>query len=76
MIVHGGKNSEGRQILYDFNIFDLGINEWLPMIISLGKLNDKHQFCDEEQNNKKVLGERFQHVITAVYDKGYYRDKY
>jgi hypothetical protein len=26
MIVHGGKNSEIRQILSDFNIFDLGIN--------------------------------------------------
>ena len=48
MIVHGGKNSEGRQILSYFNIFDLGINEWLPMIISISKLNDKHQFFAEE----------------------------
>lgn len=44
MIVHGGKNSEVKQVLSDFNIFDLGVNEWLPIIINVGKLNEKHQF--------------------------------
>ena len=73
LLIHGGKNPEGRNQYDDFNLFDFGIDQWVPVHITSVKSNQSHSIIEHENSVTKsvyeVLGSRYSHCMTVVFDK-------
>jgi N-acetylneuraminic acid mutarotase len=78
-LIHGGTHSEGRTMLDDFNLYDLELEEWIPVITSMnGNVFESQSEITSDsgmmskRESKKLIGPRHLHCMVAAYERTYY----
>lgn len=81
MVIHGGKSTEAKILLDDFQIYDIDSNEWIKVkvtqngatVISDSKYGNESAFDEEDFLKKQQkIGQRAGHCMTAVFDLYFY----
>jgi len=78
LLVHGGFNTEQKQVLNEFGLFDLETQKWTKLKIFLQsetgvqRIDDKHFHYDHDHSH--VLGYRQMHSMNAICDNEYFED--
>ena len=84
MLTHGGFSTEGKIMLDDFNLYDIELQRWLNVVVTMNGHEVKSdaqygadQAIDDGSSHIMTqVGARQNHCAAAVYDQDYYNHKY